>query len=121
MISRVSSTVIQQIQNYVMAQSGWAGLLEYPPVDMSTYTEVRAPGYLRAGVEWEVKRDGLIVVKNALKFVGLDKPVVIQAIGLYPGQGSSSGLSCWGAFADPIPVTTGVVEIGAGTISFRIT
>lgn len=121
MISRVSAGLTKSIEELIKAKATHVGLLEYPPVDMSSYTECRSQGYNRQVIEWGAPvRDGFLVVRNALHFTGLDVPVTIMAVGLFAGAGATVGLTAWGALEQPLSTVNGVIVIGGGTISVRI-
>jgi hypothetical protein len=121
MISRVSATITKGIEDLIRKESTHVGLLEYPPLDMSSYTECRSQGYVRQLAEWgEPVRAGFLVIRNPLKFVGLDVPVTVMAIGLFAGPGAVNGLTAWGALEQPLSTINGVITVGGGTISVRI-
>lgn len=120
MISRVSSAITREVQNLFMARATYVGLLEYPPVDMGSYTECKSQGYARVPAAWSVVRDGFLVIPEPMRFVGLDVPVSIMAIGLFPGPGATMGLTAWGALDLPLNSVNGVIIVGGGTVSVRI-
>lgn len=120
MISRVAASLTKSVQDLVVGHCGWVGLLEYPPVDMSSYTECRSQGYLRQPAMWESVRDGFVVIQKPLTFTGLDVPVTIMAIGLFQSAGAVAGLSAWGALELPLSTINGVIVVGGGTVSIRI-
>ena len=120
MISRISATITKSIEELIVSQSTHVGLLEYPPVDMSSYTEVRSQGYVRQPAHWVTVRDGFLLIDQPLKFVGLDVPVTVMAVGLFAGAGAVKGLTAWGALEQPLSTINGVITIGGGTTSVRI-
>lgn len=121
MITRVSAEILARFLDELTLTCRWAGLLEYPPVDMSGATEVRSPGYARQQVTWVGTSAGLASNADVLVFTGLDTPLVVRGLGLFRDSGETRAMAAWGPFPEPIIVNDRHrVRVKKGTIGLRV-
>lgn len=119
MISKLSGDMVNQFMTPIMTRLIWVSLHEYAPQNFGCEAECKSPNYRRQEVIWRPLGNGSIINANHQEFMGLELPLVVQAVGLHMSRNDQK-VWAWGMLTPNLRATGSNVIIRAGSLSVRI-